>query len=985
MRTVPILFILTCVAASFPPPARAQAPGATEAPSPQHLAFFETRIRPVLAEHCYECHSARATKLKANLRLDSRAALLAGGDSGPAIVPGDPDHSRLVHAVRYTDDDLQMPPKRKLPDAVVSDLAAWVKLGAPWPDEPPPSVAAVKPADEKGEAAFDKLRREHWSFKPLTRPAVPAVKDASWARTEVDQYFLSALEAKGLEPAPPADRLTLVRRAYFDLLGLPPTPEEVDAFVNDPAADEPAFAALVDKLLASPHFGERWGRHWLDVARYADSTGGGRSAIFEDAWRYRDYVIDSFNRDKPYDAFVAEQIAGDLIPAPDPAQARQRLVATGFLALGPKNLDAQDKETLRMDVVDEQLDTIGRAVLGLSLGCARCHDHKFDPVTTREYYALAGILRSTKTLLPGNVSGFVRRPLPGLDEHADRCAEHDKRTKELQKQLDTARAELKKLSPALAATVKAGGTRDPSSLTGVVVDDSAAKSTGEWKSSTFHPSYVGTGYLHDDNRGKGEKSVEFNADLPSGGEYEVRLSYTPGDTRATSVPVLIRYAAGGEATVHVDQRKAPPIDGLFVSLGTFRFDAGSGAASVTVSNDGTKGHVIVDAVQFVPVGAASAVAKSPSQPPPEGSASDKGKVEEVAQRVKRLEAELASVKKTAPPPPPMAVSVQEEEKAEDFRVCVRGNVHNPGPAVPRGFLLLATVGEPPKVSASQSGRRELADWLTRPDNPLTARVYVNRVWQHLFGAGIVRTPDDFGVTGEPPSHPELLDRLATTFIEDGWSTKKLIRRLMLSRAYVMSSPTAGLPASAGSAPDPENRLLSRMNRRRLDAEALRDAVLRVSGRLDLSKVGGPSVRAGASEFGYDFDEDAKDLLRRSVYLPVLRYSPHEMLEVFDFPDANLVSGRRSTSTLATQALFLMNSPFMTTQSRHAADALLADKSVEPAVEARLDAAYRRALARPPTDREREIANKFLGPTPTRDQWASLFQTLFATLDFRYVN
>jgi hypothetical protein len=414
---------------------------------------------------------------------------------------------------------------------------------------------------------------------------------------------------------------------------------------------------------------------------------------------------------------------------------------------------------------------------------------------------------------------------------------------------------------------------------------------------------------------------------------------------------------------------------MFASLGTFRFDAGAGAGHVTVSNAGTKGHVTVDAVQFVSV----PVAPSGSVEAPVGGAKPQAAVAELTEEIKRFEAELARLKKSAPPAPPMALAVEEEDPKgiADCRINIRGNNHNLGAVAPRGFLSVATVSSPPPVDPKQSGRSELAEWLTRADNPLTARVYVNRVWHHLFGAGLVRTPDDFGVTGEVPSHPELLDHLATSFVRDGWSTKKLIRRIVLSRTYQLSSA----PGAASLAADPENRLLWRMSRRRLDAESMRDAVLLASGRLDLA-VGGPTVEPSASEFEYKFDT-----VRRSVYIPVFRYTPHELMEAFDFPDPNLVAGRRSTSILATQALFLMNSPFMIEQSRRAAERLLARPDLDDT--ARVELAYRQTLGRPPTPRERELAMKHVGQVSGEadrvESFAGLYQALFASIDFRYLN
>jgi hypothetical protein len=754
--------------------------------------FFEKKVRPVLVQHCYRCHSTEANKHKGGLELDSRDGLRIGGDSGPALVPGKPDESLLIKAVRYTDEGLRMPPKGRLPASVVADLEKWVTLGAPDP-------RSNGTAEVEKKADDPQAGREFWAFRPPRRNPVPAVKDEAWPRGPIDRFILARLEAKDLRPAAGADRATLLRRAYFDLIGLPPAPEEVEAFRADRSPD--AFARVVDRLLASPHFGERWGRHWLDVARFAESSGGGRSLLLKDAWRYRDYVIASFNADVPYDRFVTEQVAGDLLPHATPEQRRRQLVATAFLALGPTNYERQDKDVLEMDVVDEQLDTMGRAFLGLTIGCARCHDHKFDPIPTRDYYALAGILHSTRTLIHDNVSRWVEQPLPVSPEQEAALKRHEA------------------AAAALQEKIKRAKRKDP---------------------------------------GK-----------------------TPADA-------------------------------------------------------------------------------------------------------KDLEQQLKQLLATGPSRP-VAMSVAEADRIEDCRVCIRGNTHNRGEKVPRGFLQAATRGRPPVIPAAESGRRQLAEWLASPENPLTARVMANRVWHHLFGAGLVRTGDNFGSIGETPSHPELLDYLALEFIASGsqdspgWSVKRLIREIMLSRTYQLG----GTPGTGGV--DPENRLLGRSNRRRLDAEALRDTMLVVSGRLDRT-MGGPTIKKGTvTETGYRFDDR-----RRSVYTPVFRNRLLELFEAFDFPDPNIVVGRRNVSTVAPQALYLMNSPFVLEESRYAARALLAARELDDA--GRVDRAYRLALGRPPAGRERRLALDFVaevGETATADErlavWARFYQALFGCIDFRYVN
>jgi hypothetical protein len=832
--------------------------------------------------------------------------------------------------------------------------------------------------------------RRFWSFQPLRKYPAPAVRRQDWPRGDIDRFVLAKIEAAGLAPAPDADRTTRVRRIYYDLTGLPPTVAEIDEFVQDQSNDP--VGRLVDRLLESPHFGERWGRHWLDVARYADSSGGGRSLLFPNAWRYRDYVIQSVQNDKPYPQFLREQIAGDLLPCDNERQREDQLVATGFLMIGAHNYELQDKATLRMDVVDEQIEAVGRGLLGMTLGCARCHDHKFDPIPTTDYYALAGIFRSTKSLTPGNVSGFEQHELPVSPERRVELDQHTAAVKSLQTQLDAARAELKKIAGPVGA-----GTGQSESLLGIVVDDTKAKIAGNWTKSKFSPGYVGEGYIHDGASDKGQKSVTFPVDLPQGGLYEVRMAYTAGTNRSPSVPVTVRHATD-EDTIQIDQRERPPIDGRFVVLGRWRFAQGA-RDLVVVSNEATTGHVIVDAVQFIPV---ELLDKPPAASPqlggvrpevqaragePTAAAPAHRDAPAIEARIRRLEADLKKRNEQAPEPPPTAMGVKDEPATGDFHVCIRGDVHRQGSAVPRGFLTVAGPpgARPPQIAPKQSGRLELADWLTQPDNPLTARVMVNRIWQHLIGVGLVRTADNFGSTGELPSHPELLDWLALRYIELGWSTKKLIREVVLSRTYQLASLDPAAIAATRRI-DPDNRLLSHMNRKRLDAESIRDSILAISGQLDATR-GGPSIAEKiASEYGYRFDSR-----RRSVYLPVLRNNLPDAFEVFDFADPNTCTSRRNVSTLPTQALFLMNSPFVMDQARHAAEALL---ELDLPDAERIDLAYRRTLARAPSRTERDLSLRYLresgdgsaDPTTQRlDAWARLQQALFAAIDFRYVH
>ncbi len=747
----------------------------------QQVKFFESKVRPVLVQHCYSCHSAKAEKLKGGLLLDSREGVLKGGDSGPAIVAGQPEKSRLVQAVRQVDKDLAMPPKSKLSDAVIADLSAWVKMGAPWPKETPPAAGAAA-GGTKTTADYDRLRKEHWAWQPLRKPEPPAVKDAAWPADDLDRFILARLEEKGLAPAGPADPYTLIRRVSFDLTGLPPSAEEVEAFAKDPSPE--AYRKLVERLLASPRFGERWGRHWLDLARYGESAGSTRNVPYPNAWRYRDYVIGSFNEDKPYDRFVREQVAGDLLSG----AGDEERIATGFLVLGMKDLNERNSEQYLMDSIDDALDATSRAVLGLTVSCARCHDHKFDPIPTAEYYALAGILKSTEFL-------------PGVA-----------------------------------------------------------------------------------NRGRG----------------------------------------GGQNYYHPE---------LYVALGQ----------------------------------AASAVAPPPAEEPA---------------NPRRKKAAKAKRETPAGPAPGAAVAMGVREGAPvDAKIYVRGDVDNPGPSVQRGTLSLF---KPIEISSRSSGRLALADWLVSPENALTPRVMANRVWKHLFGEGLVYTVDNFGTTGDKPSHPELLDHLALRFRDGGWSVKGLVRSIVLSRTYRLSGESLARNAEV----DPGNALLWRANRKRLDAEAIRDAILAVGGRLEFAPPAGSPVQKlnpgqpiGGGKNAAAFGES--DSRHRSVYLPIVRDYVPDFLEVFDFAEPSTLSGRRDSTTVATQALMLLNSRFVLDQSKAFAERMLALKAADDG--ARVEAAYRAALSRPPTAQERARSLEFLGAAARPAAWQGFCQALLAGAEFRYLN
>jgi hypothetical protein len=610
-----------------------------------------------------------------------------------------------------------------------------------------------------------------------------------------------------------------------------------------------------------------------------------------------------------------------------------------------------------MDVVDEMLDVVTKGLLAQTVTCARCHDHKFDPIPTKDYYALAGILRNAKALEHANVSKWIEMPLPASPEEEAVLKKHEEAIAALQAQIKAEKA-----NAIVKGPKQAGGVLAIKDVPGIVIDEAMAKKVGTWKESQFSGTFIGKGYIHDENTGKGEKTLSFQPDIPATGKYEVWLAYSSGNTRATNVPVTI-FSADGEKTIAVDMTKAPPLSGRYLSLGQYRFEK-TGQSFVIVSNEGTKGHVTADAVIFLSE-------ETPRTGKPGEATASKAAPQGNPNRVAELEAELKKLQASGPKRE-MVMTIVEEKTIEDCKVHIRGNVHNLGAVAPRGFLQVATYGPMPTIPADQSGRKELADWIASEQNPLTARVLVNRVWHWLFGSGIVRTVDNFGTTGEAPSHPELLDYLAHRFVTEGWSIKKLVREIVLSRTYGLS--TTRHPETVKA--DPENRLFSGANRRRLEAEVIRDTILQVSGKLDLTR-GGQTYPAGMAS-DYTFKHTSP---RRSVYAPVFRNALPELFEVFDFANPSMVVGSRSAATVAPQALFLMNHPFVLEQSKFAAQKLVAE--VKP--EQRIPHAYALTLGRNPTEGEVTVTTKFLKTRPDEESaWTLLFQALFASAEFRYV-
>ena len=812
-------------------------------------AFFRERVEPLLKQRCYECHS-HAGKIKGGLVLDSRSGWQAGGDSGSALVPGDVEKSHLIEAVRYTNPDMEMPPKAKLPGSEIAVLEEWVKRGAPDPRE---TVAVAKAVKKTGVDVEE--GRKHWAYQPVRDTAPPAVRDQAWPLNEVDAFILAKQEAAGVQPGPEAEAHVWLRRVTFDLTGLPPTEEEIQHFLADLERDNQTrgqsgketgislsgtspHERVVDRLLSSKAYGERWARHWLDLVGYAEQIGTEGKIFAEHAWRYRDYLVASFHNDKPFDRFIREQLAGDLLPAASPQERRENLIATGFIVLGDVDINAIDKLKMEHDFVDSQVSKVGTAFLGMTLGCVRCHDHKFDAIGQQDYYALAGMFRSTKTTFKtrhGIWSNIQRVPLPELEEDREIARNHEQKLAGWRKEKQKLEAESKALG--------------------------------------------------DKPDAAGEKRLD-----------ELKKEITALELRI--------------------------------------------------------GH---------------------------GEYFHPGK--------------------------PQAIAVQDADKPADMRVTIRGNPYALGDTIPRGLVRVAMWGPQPKIPAGQSGRLQLADWIADARHPLTARIAVNRVWQKLFGEGLVRSVDYFGTRGDTPSHPELLDHLAHRFMKEGWSQKKLIRMLALSRTYRLASGNGDLesPTAVGNRrsleADPENKLLTRMNRQRLDAESIRDAMLVASGRL-AAPVGGPGLplefpenitglplkekQDGHPQFSLKKERESQ-AVERTLYLSVVRTGTQpdtaRLRDVFDFPQPAQFTSKRNETTVPTQSLYLLNADLIRERGEDLAKTLLAIQEDDPARLARL---WLRVLNRPITGAEREDALAFMqaskvaGETPA---WTELARALFGTNEF----
>jgi hypothetical protein len=865
---------------------------AQPAPSSVDADFFETKIRPLFAEKCYACHTEARM---GGLQLDSREHFLRGGKSGPIAVPGDPDASLLVKALRY-DANPKMPPTGKLAPVQIAAVEAWVKAGAVWPQDgkagplsPPYKITAEQ--------------RAFWSFVPVKPVSPPDVKDADWERTEIDRFIASKLDARGLRPARPADRRTLIRRATYDLTGLPPTTEEVDAFEQDRAPD--AFAKVVDRLLASPRYGERWGRLWLDVARYSDDRlDSERDNPYPASFRYRDWVIRAIQNDMPYDVFVKAQIAGDQLPDHEKYEA-----GLGFYALSP-------------EMQDDRVDATARGFMGLTVACAQCHDHKYDPIPTRDFYSLMGIFRNT------DLHEIPLAPKETVDAFKAKKALIEEKEKELKEYAEAQSAQLGLILAADTADYLLASSQGSSQ-----VPDAPAV-------STLDPGTLArwTKYLADP-----EKQHPFLKDW-----YAATTAAASDDERTKAAAEFqAQVVAVIAEKKHVDDENLvrlglnPTRDDLskanLVSLDRAKFGLWEdmlGEHGVLHYGDSKKEEQQID--RFL-----------------SGVWLD---------RLTRLRAQVASLKKDLPPAYPVLQTIADKEKPEEQHVWIRGSENNPGDLAPPHFLAILSPAEPQTFQRGKE-RLQLAEAIASPGNPLTARVIVNRVWQHHFGYGLVRTPSNFGAQGDRPSHPELLDYLAGWFVREGWSLKKLHRKIMLTAAYGLGDEISG----RNFAEDPDNRLLWRYNRRRLDAESLRDSLLFVSGKLDL-QTGGPAVPL------------EKENNRRAVYGYISRRQLDPMLALFDFPNPNNTSEQRLQTAVPLQKLFLMNSPFVIEQSTALTARVAANASGD---DQRITATYRIALQRDPTPEERRLAHEFI--KRNAGAWPEYTQVLLSSNEFVYLN
>ncbi|MFO1020294.1 MAG: PSD1 and planctomycete cytochrome C domain-containing protein [Planctomycetales bacterium] len=899
----------------------------------QATEFFERHVRPILVARCQSCHGS--AKQKGGLRLDSAAAFLAGGDNGPIFEAEHPDESLMLGAIRY-DGPTKMPPQEKLPDQEVAVLTSWIKSGAAWPKEIP---ASSKPS------AHETAKKPHWSLQPVERQEPPAVKNRGWGISPIDRWVLAKLESQQLVPAPQADRRTLIRRVTFDLHGLPPTPEEVRAFESDSSPQ--AFSDLVDRLLASPRYGERWGRYWLDVARYSDTKGYVRlkdNPVYPTAWTYRDYVIRAFNEDLPYNRFLLEQLAADQLPHDDDPRS---LAAMGFLTLGQRFLNSQP------DIIDDRIDVVMRGLQGLTVTCARCHDHKYDPIPTRDYYSLYGVFANS---VEPRTAPLILRP----DESAPYAAylkELHTRGEKFDTFLKTEHARISKQAR-----------------------DQAGEYLRAGQNETLQPNFNPVMFLVDLKKDLNPVLIQRWVRFLDQTRKQHHPVMAPWHAFAQIKPGAFAAQAGGLITHWTDDSGDPKrinsmlLQRLRQKPPTSLVDLAHTYGELFREADGHSG-------QDPAWGEIRKILDDPEGPVriPYEELEDYFFVDASQQNVYHEQQRLVEDWIGTAGAAPHALILTDLPALRPAHVFIRGNSSNPGELVPRQFPALLCRGER-KPFAQGSGRLELAQAIASPDNPLTARVLVNRVWQQHFGQGLVRTPGDFGVRGEPPTHPELLDFLASEFMAQGWSIKKLHRLILLSATYQQQSGGN----MQDHEKDPENRLLSHANRRRLDWEALRDSLLFVAGNLD-EKRGGPSVDLFRPPYSK----------RRSVYGFVDRQKFPGTLRAFDFAPPDATAAARYQTTVPQQALFFMNSPFLREQTQ--ALAKLAQDQGRSELGPQVAFLYQRLYNRAPDEGELTLARTFLQreKSPPADQdkkentpltvWEEYVQALLMSNEFLFVD
>ena len=991
--------------------------------------FYESQIRPLFIKHCIKCHGP--DKQESDLRLDARDYWEKGGISGPALIPRKPEDSLLLNAVKQTDPDLKMPPgKNKLTATEIQAIEQWIKTGAAAPK-------LTVTQEPKRLSLAD--AQSFWSFQPVTRPQVPdADANQEWAKTPIDQFILRKLNAAGISPASHADKRTLIRRATFDLTGLPPTPEEIDSFVNDDSPN--AFSVVVNRLLESKAYGERWGRHWLDVARYADTAGDGADYPVREAVKYRNWVINAFNSDKPYDEFLREQIAGDIIAQSGPDELyAQRVIATGFLAIGKRYGYKPSPDYQHLDFADV-IDSLGRATMGLTIGCARCHDHKYDPISAADYYALYGVMQSTTWAFPGGEEQKRPSHFPAIVPPAEVTRLEGLRKTQIT-EVDRKLAALAQERQEKDASWVAGGVdlgfesqelQKPLTSPWVCAGPIEVREDSQSPYRHVHPAgtrgvHIGSSVPTDGiryvfprplNASHGRKmhfTVDFRtqADASQDGAYRIYLGQGVIESTAVDISisrseialknggtweVLRKLAPGTWYTVQIvidpedksysgtvgtkedltsfkDKKAAPNWNGVVDCFICDAFGHIEGTASARdIDNIG---------LSYTPFAAVGSVEVQPG----ELSDEDKARLVQIKSEIEKLETRKAEFSQTSAYEVAYGVS---EGTPVNARIQLRGEPDKPSEVVQRRFLEVLG-GDAVAENEAGSGRLQLAHWLTRPENPLTARVFVNRVWQWHFGSGIVATPSDFGFRGAQPTHPELLDWLTSEFVANNWSIKQLHRLIMRARVYQIASDAH----PTGIQKDPENKLLWRYNRRPLDAESMRDSMLAVSQQLDNTKPK-PHPFPDVNTWGFTIHHPFHAVYgssHRSVYLMQQRNRRHPYLELFDSADPNVSIAKRQTTVTPTQALYLMNSEFVHAQAYWFAHRVAVK---EPTVKGRVRLFFEIAHGRQPTEEDFNAAVDFVtdyqeqlpdDDQSTRDQksWSAFARVMLTSNGFLFID